>query len=276
MLHDLVDEAFQALRQRIAEETGWDFLSSLENAFVPLTSPLSPGMGHDWLYTGRSFAFTTLPINAGWIAVMREDYGPQTYWRIYLRARHQDGSAGLPLFDLPWDFNARYSGDPVAYEAGGRLAETIPPGYWVDFTRLALSYGWERLPALSTWRSAYSAARFNEFTLTQGLDWQSAMLQIYPPEILITPTAVVPPTRTPTPTPRWYQTPTPSSTPTTRPTFTPLSPTTSIPTISPISTLDGYRNRQHLYRLPQRLQALALLSQRRDIHTMSHNQLPAS
>jgi TolB protein len=239
LLHDSVDEAFQALRQHIAEVTGWDFLSSLENAYVPLTSPLSPGMGNDWLYTGRSFAFNTLPINAGWIVVMREDYGPQTYWRIYLRARHQDGSAGVPLDIQPWDFNARYSGDTMAYEAGGRLVATIPPGYWVDFTRFALSYGWERLPALSTWRSAYPAARFNEFTLTDGLDWQSAMLQIYPPEILITPTAVVPPTRTPTPTPRWYQTPTPSFTPTTRPTFTPLSPTTSLPTLSPSSTPTG-------------------------------------
>jgi TolB protein len=239
MLHDAVDEAFQALRQYIAEEIGWDFLSTLENAFVPLTSPLSPGMGDDWLYTGRAFAFTTLPINAGWITIMREDFGSQTYWRIYLRARPQDGSVGAPLYEQPWDFNARYSGDTDAYEAGGRLAETIPMGYWVDFTRFALSYGWERLPALSIWRSSYPATHFNEFAFTQGLDWRSAMLQIYPPEILITPTAVVPPTRTFTPTPRWYQTPTPSYTPTTRPTFTPISPTPSVTTISPSSTPTG-------------------------------------
>lgn len=227
LLHDAVDEAFQALRQNIAEKIGWDFLSTLENAFVPLTSPLSPGMGDDWLYTGRSFSFTTLPINAGWIAVIREDFGSQTYWRIYLRARSQDGSVGVPLYQQPWDFNARYSGDTLAYEAGGRLVETIPPGYWIDFTRLAQSYGWERIPALSTWRSAYPAARFNEFAFTQSLDWRSAMLQIYPPEILITPTAVVPPTRTPTSTPRWFQSPTPTYSPTPRPTFTPISPTPS-------------------------------------------------
>jgi TolB protein len=184
-------------------------------------------MGDDWLYTGRSFAFTTVPINAGWIAVVREDFGSQTYWRIFLRARSQDGSVGMPLNQQPWDFNARSSGDTLAYEAGGRLGETIPPGHWIDFTLIAQSYGWERIPALSTWRSAYPAARFNEFTFTQGLDWRSAMLQIYPPEILITPTAVIPPTRTPTSTPRWYQSPTPSYTPTPRPTFTPTTPTPS-------------------------------------------------
>lgn len=239
-LHDAVDESFQALRQRVAEDIGWDFLSTLENAFVPLTSPMSPGMGDDWLYTGRAFAFTTLPLNAGWIAVVREDFGSQTYWRIYLRARYQDGSVGFPLHQQPWNFNTRYSGDTSAYEQGGQLAETIPPGYWLDFTSLALSYGWERLPALSTWRSAYPAARFNEFAMTQGLSWRQAMLQLYPPEILITPTAVVPPTRTPSPTPRWYQSPTPSYTPTPRPTFTPVSPTPSHtsppPSTTPTST----------------------------------------
>jgi TolB protein len=237
MLHDAVDESFQALQQHSAEEIGWDFLSTLENAFVPLTSPLSPGMGEDWLYTGRAFAFTTLPVNAGWIAIVREDFGSQTYWRIYLRARYQDGSVGIPLHDQPWDFNSRFSGDTSAYEQGGQLAEIIPPGYWVDFTSLALSYGWERLPALSTWRSAYPATRFNEFAFTQGLNWRSAMLHLYPPEVLITPTVVVPSTRTPTPTPRWYQTPTPSYTPTPRPTFTQVSPTPSRTPTSTATTL---------------------------------------
>jgi len=30
-----VDEAFRALQQSVAEKIGWDFLSTLENAFVP-------------------------------------------------------------------------------------------------------------------------------------------------------------------------------------------------------------------------------------------------
>jgi TolB protein len=245
LMHDLVDESFQALRQRLAPEIGWDFLSTLENAFVPLTSPLSPGMGADWLYTGRSFAITTLPMNANWLAVVREDFGSQTYWRIYLRARFQDGSAGRPLRDQPWDFNSRYGGDTTVYEQGGKRSEMVPPGYWLDFTRLAMAYSWERLPALSTWRAAYTTSRFNEFANTGGMDWHSAMLEIYPPEVLITPSPFVPPTRTLTPTPRWYQTPTPTFTPTPRPTFTPITPTgtstpvltsTPFPSSTPLST----------------------------------------
>jgi TolB protein len=228
LLHDQVDEAFQALRERLAQESGWDLLAALENAYVPLTAPLDPGMGDDWLYTGRAFAFTGAPINAGWLAVVREDYGSQTYWRIYLRARYQDGSAGIPLHQRPWDLGARYAGDPVVYEQGGKLLEAVLPGYWIDMTQRALAYEWERLPALSTWRASYPAARFNEFYLSGGLDWESAMLELYPPEVLVTPSPVVPDTPTPTRTLRWYQSPTPSLTPTLRPTFTPISPTPSV------------------------------------------------
>lgn len=154
------------------------------------------------------------------MAIIREDFGQQTYWRIFLRTTAQDGSQGAPLTQVPWDFSAR-TGDPDAYENGGRLASSIPSGYWFDLTSLAIQYGWERLPALTNWRTYYAGARFNELAFTQGLDWQTAMLQLYPPEVLVTPTEVIPPTRTPTRTPMWYRSPTPTSTPTSRPTNTP-------------------------------------------------------
>jgi TolB protein len=230
MLDDMVNESFQALRTQVALSAGWDMLATLENAYIPLTSSLDPGMEGDWLYTGRAFAFTPLPVNAGWIVVTREDFGQDTYWRAYVKALSQDGSAGMPLHTRPWDFSARYAGDPHAYEQGGALAASIPPGYWLDFTQIAAAYGWQRLPALLTWRSAYQEARFNEFVLTDGMSWDKAMLEIYPPEVLITPTPFVPPTRTPTPTPRWYQSPTPTATATFRPTWTPYTPEAAAPT----------------------------------------------
>jgi TolB protein len=228
-LHDLTDESFMALRAHIADEAGWDFLASLENAYVPLTSPLDPGMGDDWLYTGRAFAVNTLPMNSGWMVVVREDFGAQTYWRLYIRALYQDGSAGIPLHDQPWDFDSRYGGDTTIYEQGGSRQASIPPGYWIDFTERARAYGWERVPALVTWRAFSPSARFNEFASTGGLTWQAAMLELYPPEALVTPTAVIPPTRTPTRTLSWYVSPTPTTTPTPRPTFTPMPTTPAIP-----------------------------------------------
>ncbi len=217
-LQDLVDNSFNALRQRVVTDAGWDALASLENAFVPLTTALDPGLGDDWLYTGRAFALNSLMINAGWMTVMREDIGSQTYWRLYIRAQKQDGREGAPIQNPPWDLNARYALDPITYEAGGKYA-AVPAGYWIDFTSLAQAYGWERLPALPNWRNYYAGARFTEFALTGGLDWYSAMLQLYPPDALTTATPLVPPTLTPTITPIPTSTPAPTNTP--RITFTP-------------------------------------------------------
>jgi TolB protein len=202
-LHDAVDEAFQALQAKVAEESGWDFLSSLDNAYLPLSAPLPPGMEEDWLYTGRAFAFDTQIMNTGWVIVVPEKFGHQTYWRVYIKARFQNGSLGKPLHELPWNFNARYAGDPLLYEQGGYLEEGIPAGYWVDFTAIANSFGWQRLPALPIWQSAFFAARFNEFVLPGEQTWREAMLELYPPEALLTPTPIYPPTLPPTRTPSW-------------------------------------------------------------------------
>lgn len=245
-LHDLADEAFEALRQRVLQEVGWDALASLENAFIPLTSSLDPGFNEDWLYTGRAFAINSLMTNAGWMVAAREDFGAQTYWRLYLRAQVQDGSLGEPLRDTPWDLSARYNLDPQVYEQGGTYSE-VPSGYWVDVTSLAIQYGWERVPALPNWRTFYRGARFTEFALPDGLDWYSAMLQLYPPDVLVTPTRVLAPTLTPTRTPsptltsrptrtrRPSQTPGPSPTASQTPTAsrTPLPSNTPLPTSTP-------------------------------------------
>ena len=206
-LNEMAVDSFQALRYQVASQTSWDALASLENAYVPLTTPLDPGLGEDWLYTGRAFTLNPAMIDAGSMAIVREDFGQQTYWRIYLHTTAQDGSQGVPLTQIPWDFSARI-GNPGAYENGGRLMDSAPSGYWLDLTALAVQYGWERLPALTDWRTYYAGAYFNELAFTQGLDWRTAMLQLYPPEVLVTPTVVVPPTRTPTRTPLWYRSPT--------------------------------------------------------------------
>jgi TolB protein len=234
-LHDLADESFAALRQRTIDELGWDVLSSLQNAFVPLTSSLDPGLGNDWLYTGRAFAINTLIANTGYMVTVREQIGQQTFWRVYLRAQAQDGSQGEPLHDAPWDLSARYNLDPLAYERGGQYAP-IPTGYWVDFTSLARAYGWERLPSLPNWRAYYAGTRFSEFALISGLDWYTAMLELYPPEALITPTPRLPPTATPTRTPKPTATKGPSPTPTVSPTPTLTPLPTSTPTPVPSNT----------------------------------------
>ena len=222
-LHDTVDESFRQLRSWVAAEAGWDFLSSLEKAFTPITEPPSLPLKQNWLYTGRAFSVNPLPLQAGWMAIIREDYNGQVYWRVYIRTRYQDGSQGIPLHTPVWDLNSRFNGEPTAYENGGSSAE-IPSGYWIDFTDLAARFGWQRLPALQNWRSYYPAARFNQFVITDQIDWQTAMDELYPPEALQTATLVPTPTpaqtQTPMDTPQTDQAPQPQAT--IRPTWTPI------------------------------------------------------
>lgn len=227
-LQDSADEAFRALRQAVLAQVGWDFLSELENAYLPLTEPPTPGLPENWLYTGRAFTFSRVPLQAGWVALVREDFAGEVYWRVFLKARYQDGSQGAPLDRAVWNLNARFAGDPLAYEQGGALSAP-PGGYWVDFTELASRYDWQRLPALPNWRTFYPAGRFDQFVLTGGRDWSQAMDELYPPEALATytpvPTYTPTPTETPAtplpPTPTASLTPTITFTPTFRPTWTP-------------------------------------------------------
>ena len=228
-LSDAADESFQALRQQVAQLAGWDFLSNLENAYLPITTPSLPDLQENWLYTGRAFSVNPTPMTAGWLALIREDIGGQTYWRMYVRCLVQDASQGRPISQRPWDLNARYRGDPRVYDQGGEYGP-IPEGYWIDFTELASRYGWERLPVLINWRTYYPAIRFGTFVYRDGLTWQTAMAQIYPPEAVASPTPWYTSTPTITLTPTLYYqrlitpslTPTVTRTATLHPTLTPI------------------------------------------------------
>lgn len=166
-LSSAAEPAFDLLRQRTAQLLGWDALSSLDNAFVPLSGLLPPGRGQDWLYTGRAFELHAALQPAGWLAAVREDFAGQTYWRVYLRTARQDGGLGLPLLAHPWDFTL------------GQPANEIPQGYWIDFTALAAAHGFERPAALDNWQRYYPGTLFSQFAYRQGLSWEAAMLQLY-------------------------------------------------------------------------------------------------
>ncbi len=229
-----VAPAFDLLRQEVSRQAGWDLLGNLQSAFMPISEPSGAGHVDDWLATGRAFAFNPLLLQAKWVVLTREDYHGETYWRVWLRARYQDGSQGVPLTLPVWNIEARFNGNPQAYEQGGST-EAPPEGYWVDFTELAQRWGWERLPALSNWRSYYPAARFNQFVWRNGLEWDEAMSQVYPPEALNPPTPFPTWTVTPSPTstPRIYTSPSPALT------ATPLAPVVPRPTWTPLPHTRG-------------------------------------
>jgi TolB protein len=181
-LSDQVDDSFQALRQRVVGEAGWDFLAQVDNMFAFLDSRPFPGENdRSWNKAARAFDFYyRYPISIEpQVEIVREDRGAQTYWRVYLRTANQDGSQGEPLKQLPWEFSARYDSDPQYYDQGGKWKDAIPTGYYLDFTQLAADYGWTRVPAADNWRTFFQGIRYWHFENRQDLSWREAILELY-------------------------------------------------------------------------------------------------
>ena len=190
-LSDRVNDSYNALRERIQMETGWDYLSILGDSWRPMNHTPRPGQGRiSWHVCGRAVDINQGFLRTGDIELIREDVGGVTYWRVFIRARTQDGSLGEPLRIAPWDLNARARGGlPTAQ--GGEL-KAIPSGYYVDFTTIALDYGWERRNALSNWRSSYFDIEWWHFQKTEGLSWYECMLEVYPEDEVIESYGVLP------------------------------------------------------------------------------------
>ena len=228
-LSDRVDEAFTGLRQTTAHAVGWDFLNTLDNAVIDINAPPPPSLDfNSWLKTGRALDIAQAAEQFGWVKIDREDFGFHTFWRVWLLAAVQDGTEGEPLRLPPWNLAARYSGRPQPYDAGGEYAAVLPPGYFVDFTTLADDYGWSRVQAETNWRQFYPGIMYWRFEHRDGLDWLSAMREIYSAQAVATRTPVPSPTDTPTVT----QTPTKTITPTRKPTRTATATATRWPTIT--------------------------------------------
>jgi TolB protein len=186
-LSERVDQSFDALRDRVIAEAGWDLLGQLDNMYLSLDDKPLPGQpAQSWSYAGRAFDFNYLPALADnpQVEVVREDQGSETFWRVYLRTAEQDGSMGQPLRQVPWDFRARFGFDPQYYDQGGKTKDEIPAGYYLDFTALAADYGWERVPAVERWHTFFQGIRYWHFENHQGLTWEEAMLEIYTPDEL--------------------------------------------------------------------------------------------
>ncbi len=183
-LSDRVNDSFNALREHVNDAAGMDFLGELEDAFWSIDRLPQPGEERrNWHMTGRGFALNRNNI-AGFpppIELVREDAELNTYWRVFVRVAEnaQNGELGEPLRHLPWDFISRNQGDVDAYNQGGRLRTAVPQGYYIDLTRLAADYGWDRLPAGTDWRANFNSINYWMFYKPDGLTWYDAMREIY-------------------------------------------------------------------------------------------------
>lgn len=183
-LSDRVNDSFNALRARVNQEAGRDFLGQLEHALWDLDYRPQPGEERrNWHMTGRAFSFNRnllLGFPAE-VEVVREDTDLVTYWRVYVRVADeaQSGQLGEPLRHMPWAFVSSAQGDVEAYDQGGRLQTQMPSGYYIDLTQIAQDYGWERMPAGSDWRANVFSRNYWMFRKTDGLTWLDAMRELY-------------------------------------------------------------------------------------------------
>lgn len=178
-LSDRVNDSFNALRKDIEAKTGWDYFATLGDSWRTMNYTPRPGQGRiSWHVCGRAVDINQGYLRQGQLELVREDIGGVTYWRVFIKAKAQDGSLGEPLRTAPWDLTARSDGG-LATAQGGEYKATIPEGYYVDFTTLASDYGWERRNALSNWRSSYFDIEWWHFQKTEGMSWFECMTELY-------------------------------------------------------------------------------------------------
>ena len=192
-LNALLVDDYHAWREAVYAQSGYDVLGTISDMFRPLGYG-TRNYGHlSWHRTGRAvdllFEWHDPSDGPNQLLVTRENLGPQTYWRLYLRCREQDGTMGEPMTVAPWVFwfDLDRAQEPDAVAAGGKPGD-IPAGYYVDLTRLASRYGWHRIASYQEsdfdWKTDSVGREFWHYQKTEGLTWWQAMGQIYPLQTL--------------------------------------------------------------------------------------------
>jgi TolB protein len=164
--------SFVALRQAVIDASGHDFLARLSEANRAIGYGSNTSSYTSWHKSGRAFD-TLFDYRAGGQQVLYispERQGGRLFWRLYLRATRQDGSAGQPI-------------TLSVFNPSSRTLSPPPKGYFVDFTALAAAYGWRRIAAQERenfdWRSELLAQEYWHFERRDGLSWYRAINLIY-------------------------------------------------------------------------------------------------
>ena len=186
-LSDRVDDSFVALRARILEESGHDFLAELSDAWRPAGYYSAGSSYTSWHKSGRAIDvlldYLSPDRRERWLEVVLEPGGGEVCWRLYLRCVEQDGSQGMPLKVRPWDLTM----DARSNERGGRY-KRMPVGYYVDLTDLMAQYGWLRISSYDHpefhWYRSFVALEYWHFQKTQGLLWYESMLEFLPADVM--------------------------------------------------------------------------------------------
>lgn len=190
ILSSAVSSSFLALRARVKQESGIDFLGQLSD-MTRLISYKCDSTCDDlsWHKAGRAVdTLLELP-NKGkeTVVLVREDVNAEVYWHYYVRAAVQDGSLGEPLKDAPWDISV-LARSQLAPGLGG-LEAPVEYGYFVDLTELMRLYGWRRISSHDDvdfdWHTNREGLEFWHFQKEDGLNWWQAMQEVYSPKDLL-------------------------------------------------------------------------------------------
>ncbi len=189
-LNSAVAPAFNQLRQSGREKSGYDLLRSLSDMWRAPEFANDTSDYFSWHKAGRAIdllweyhAQSGVPL----LEVVPELLGNETYWRLYLRCREQDGTQGQPLTFQTWDLSYRARAIR-APEAGGHYKDTIPYGYYIDLTALIRQTGWERISSIDQpdfhWHWNFLALEYWHLQQRGGQSWYTAMQEVYPPDLL--------------------------------------------------------------------------------------------
>jgi TolB protein len=186
-LSDRVDDSFWAMKQRIVDETGHDFLTQLSDAWRAVSFDSDRSQYTSWHKAGRAIDtlldYLSPDHRERWLEVVLERGGGETYWRLYLKCRAQDGSQGMPLKVRPWDATAA-----ARRNGRGGQRKPMPNGYYVDLTDLMAQYGWLRIASHDKpdfhWHSSFMAMEYWHFQKTEDLPWYDAMLELFPADLM--------------------------------------------------------------------------------------------
>ena len=191
-LNDRADDSYNALREAVHASTGYDYLAVVSDVTRRIDYSRTLYSYFSWHKTGRAvdLLFELVDENGEQrLEWLREDIGEELYWRLLIRCAAQDGSQGEPLKMRPWRYwwHIHPEIDPEGRAQGGRL-QSIPDGYYEDFTALAKRFGWERIAAYRQedydWRTDSLGVEYWHYQRTDGLTWYEAMREIYPQERL--------------------------------------------------------------------------------------------
>ena len=176
-------ESFVAIRSEILKLTGVDFLGVCGDLMRPADA-VSDKHGvvfRSFHKTGRAFDYDQGQIGKNAVLVL-EEVGGNVYFRTFIKCK-----SGYERFGN--DISKTHK----QWVGGIGPNAAIAPGFYVDFTAVALKFGFHRIAAWRDWarsnRKKYSTSmEFWHYQMDEGMTWAEAMADLNSGGTAATPT----------------------------------------------------------------------------------------